>query len=96
MTGEMHSIKQNGHDSNDDHWPIHAAIAKATNGTLRPFDVYQGPYITDGKNRLWVTPNDEFPDYECHIYNETNEKLSEPFSYNDLDLIDLFVDQVIA
>ena len=100
MTGEMNSIQQDGHDSNDEYWPIHAAVAKITGGTLRPFDVYQGPYISSGNNRLWIVPSDNFPDIECRIYNETNEKLSDPFSYqighDDLDFIDHFISQVLT
>jgi hypothetical protein len=49
MTGEMSYINnETGIDSNGESWPIHLAIAKAVNGTLRPFDSYQGPYISVG------------------------------------------------
>ena len=49
MTGEMSYINpETGVDSNGECWPIHLAIAKAIGGTLKPFDVYQGPYIAVG------------------------------------------------
>jgi len=48
MTGEMSWINQDGLDSNGEEWTFHAAIAKAVGGTLKPFDVYQGPYIAVG------------------------------------------------
>jgi|TARA_R100001530_G_C4231517_1_gene132776 hypothetical protein len=55
MTGEMSWINQDGEDSNGDEWRTHAAVAKAVGGTLRPFDVYQGPYISLPKGgRLWL------------------------------------------
>ena len=52
MTGEMHSITQKGIDSNGDSWPTHAAIARAVKGKLKPFDVYQGPYIVVGHDMI--------------------------------------------
>jgi hypothetical protein len=49
MTGEMFYINpETGEDSNGECWPIHLAIAQAVGGTLKPFDVYQGPYIAVG------------------------------------------------
>jgi hypothetical protein len=49
MTGEMHHINpKTGKDSNGDIWPLHAKIAQELNGEIKPFDVYQGPYIVFG------------------------------------------------
>jgi len=48
MTGEMSWIDQNGEDSNGNNWPLHAAIAKELGGIIKPFDVYQGPYVVFG------------------------------------------------
>lgn len=48
MTGEMNAINQDGLDSNGESWPVHAAVAKAVGGVLKPFDSYQGPYISIG------------------------------------------------
>lgn len=57
MTGEMGFIDQDGNDCNGDCYSTHAAIAKALNGTLKPFDVYQGPYISIGDDvRLGSAP----------------------------------------
>jgi len=51
MTGEMSYINtETGIDSNGEHWPIQHAIAKAIGGELKPFDSYQGPYITVGRH----------------------------------------------
>lgn len=50
MTGEMHWINQDGVDSNGDAWPLHAIVARAVGGELKPFDSYQGPYIVVGKD----------------------------------------------
>lgn len=50
MAGEMHSINQDGLDSNGEMWETHAAVAKAVGGKLVPFDVYQGPYILVGED----------------------------------------------
>jgi hypothetical protein len=56
MTGEMHRIDQDtGIDSNGDGWPLHLAIAKHTGGELRPFDVYQGPYIQTSAGKIWIS-----------------------------------------
>jgi len=51
MTGEMYWIdEETGQDSNGDVYELHAAIAKAIGGQLKPFDKYQGPYIVIGKD----------------------------------------------
>ena len=49
MTGEMHYIDpKTGEDSNGETWPLHAKIAQELNGEIKPFDVYQGPYVVIG------------------------------------------------
>ena len=48
MTGEMLFITQDGTDQDGDVWHIHAEVAKAVGGKLKPFDKYQGPYISIG------------------------------------------------
>lgn len=48
MTGEMAWINQDGVDSNGETWEVHAAVASAIGGKLKPFDAYQGPYIVIG------------------------------------------------
>ena len=50
MTGEMAYINQEGLDSNGECWDLHAAIAQACGGELKPFDSYQGPYISIGSD----------------------------------------------
>ena len=88
MTGEMHSINQDGEDSNGESWPLHAAIAKAVGGELRPFDVYQGPYILvdsldyQGAKRLWISTEDGVI---CQVWREDNEALSDPFWGEDIE-----------
>ena len=54
MTGEVSWIKANGEDSRGDHYPVHAAVAKALRAPLRPFDVYIGPYIATKKGWLFL------------------------------------------
>lgn len=43
MTGEMFSS-----DLTPETYPLHFAIAKALGGEVKPFDVYQGPYVVIG------------------------------------------------
>jgi len=51
MTGEMIYIDQEtGEDQDGNVWIYHLAIAKALGGTLKPFDMYQGPYIVFGED----------------------------------------------
>ena len=90
MTGEM--LKS---EVTREEYPMWFEIADAVNGTVEPFDHYQGPYISVGKDirvgnepyaiapqglgvvRLWIVSEDS---YTATIYNEANEKHSEPFS----------------
>ena len=68
MAGEMSSPVDR------DEWPLHAAIADELEGDLRPFDVYQGPFVLvetkQGTAKLWVSPADEFPDILTVVYRE--------------------------
>lgn len=58
MIGEMCQIDPvTATEPNGTEWPIHAAIAKAVGGTVRPFDQYQGPYIVIGSDvRIGTRP----------------------------------------
>jgi len=47
MAGEMTCVHSG-------EWPIHKAVADALGGQLRPFDQYQGPYITWKGKRLFI------------------------------------------
>jgi hypothetical protein len=93
-TGEM---TQSEADSPEE-WPIHHAIAQALGGKVKAFDVYQGPYILIGSEirgegvyapafpqagtvRLWV--QSEGDGGLLTVYNEENEKQSEPFAWDD-------------
>jgi len=78
MTGEMAWIKPDGTDSNGDCWPIHASIARQLKGELRPFDVYQGPYIKVGRAKLWVCGFDDAFGYTFTIYREDTDTVSKP------------------
>jgi len=79
MTGEMSWIDQDGTDQDGDCWYIHAAIAKALGGELHHFDKYQGPYIRVGADKLWITPDDDSPEYAARIYNESTGFASSSF-----------------
>ena len=84
MTGEMSTL-----DLKD--YPHMQKVADAMNAELRPFDQYQGPYISGKGFKLWIVPNDE--NCKCcgqqvyagyHWYNESNGKRSqEIFSLED-------------
>lgn len=88
MTGEM-----TARDCTPDAYPLHFAIAEAVGGTVRPFDIYQGPYVLIGKDiRLGTEPYcycpphmgvvrlwiDDDPD-GCIVYNEATGANSPPF-----------------
>ena len=95
MTGEMFA-----HDVTPEAFPLHFAVANALDGHVKPFDVYQGPYICIGQDtragaepyqlcvqnlgvvRLWVIRDETTGDI---IYNEANDKQSEPFPFDDVD-----------
>jgi len=95
-TGEMTQAELDA--SGREEWPLHYAIADALGGVVRPFDQYQGPYVTfEGKDirqgrepyavaprmpgivRLWISVDDG--DLGT-VYNEENEKTSQPFDLN--------------
>ena len=51
MAGEMCFIDpKTGEDDSGNIWNYHAAIARATNGIIKPFDQYQGPYVVIGND----------------------------------------------
>lgn len=89
MTGEMGSIDKNGVDSNGDSWPIHASIARQLKGELRPFDVYQGPYIyvqrPERNYKFWIIAADtdgDSADYtHVRVYEQYRDRASEPFYF---------------
>lgn len=80
MTGEMHKS-----EVTRDAFPTHFAIADALDGEVRPFDQYQGPYILIRGARLWVIFEEGM---FATIYNEANEKQSEPFLVMSSDVAD--------
>jgi len=100
MAGEMSWIKQDGTDSDGNVWETHAAIAKAVGGYLRPFDQYQGPYITVGGDVVVGIPPYGVPaqhlgvvrlwlcndeDGLCYIYREDIDKSSFAFFCGNTD-----------
>lgn len=60
MTGEMTYIDQDGYDQDGECWFIHAAIARAVGGTLKPFDKYQGCYILVGGGEIVINENSPY------------------------------------
>jgi len=84
MTGEMNYINQNGIDSNGEVWGLHAALAEACGGELKPFDSYQGPYIsiTGTSAKLWLVEDNQDLSGYAHVYREDTEE------YADFDLSD--------
>ena len=98
MTGEMNFIDQDGNDSNGDSWPLHAAIAKELGGVIKPFDVYQGPYVVFGEDvRIGCAPYAIAPSNMgvkrlwllsddgcvCQWYREDTDDLSWSFWWDD-------------
>jgi len=98
MTGEMYAITQDGVSEDGERWPLHAAVARATGGTLKPFDRYQGPYIVMGEDvRAGIPPYDApvllvgvkrlwiLSDRygRATIYREDTDETSEPFEWDD-------------
>ena len=94
----MYSIGQDGIDSNGDHWPLHAAVARELGGEIKPFDVYQGPYVVIGGDvRVGDAPYavavqglgvvrlwlSSDDGYFCQWYNEATGRASEEFPYHD-------------
>ena len=96
MTGEMSWIDEKGNDSNGDCYELHAKVAEAIGGKLRPFDVYQGPYIVVGEDytmgqrpyklpcigsiRLWLLGEEGFFTW----YREDTETESNVFWEKDI------------
>ncbi len=72
MTGEMSKA-----DVTEEAFPVHFAIAAACGGTVKPFDVYQGPYIlTPTGERLFLSTDDGY--WVC-VWNERTNELSTYF-----------------
>lgn len=96
MTGEMHYIDpKTGEDSNGETWYLHAKLAQELNGEIKPFDVYQGPYVVIGAD---VTVG--FPPYAMPIHLPgivrlwIGENEQGSFVYReDIDQIALFWDE---
>lgn len=91
MAGEMFAS-----DVTREAWPLHFAIADAFNGTVKPFDQYQGPYVSIGEDiRVGNDPYAYAPRIPGivrlwiiteegevgQVYNEDNEKTSSPFFF---------------
>lgn len=95
MTGEMFKD-----EVTQESYPVHFAVADSLGGTVEPFDQYQGPYVLVGSDvragrepyqtaprglgviRLWIVMGD---DGLVHVYNEANDRESEPFPWGDSD-----------
>jgi hypothetical protein len=54
MAGEMSKD-----DLNKEEYPLHFAVAEKLGGTVEPFDVYQGPYVSLPGRRLFLMPDPE-------------------------------------
>ena len=84
MTGEMGYINpETGEDSNGNIYSTHLAIAKEFGGDLKPFDVYQGPYIgLQNGEKLWIIDDEQ--GLGCRVYRERTETMSNTFHYEDI------------
>ena len=72
MTGEMHKS-----EVTREAFPTHFAIADALNGEVRPFDQYQGPYVSVFGGKLFLQVEDN--EVEATVVNTKNGKQSDPF-----------------
>ena len=83
MTGEM--CKE---EVTREAYPAHFAMADGLNSEVKPFDQYQGPFVQVPGARLWLSSEDGA---EGYVYNENNDKKSEPFwlHYKDPDTLPL-------
>lgn len=80
MTGEMGWIKPNGEASNGECYSLHASVARAMRGKLRPFDSYIGPYIKVPAGRLWLTSEDGEVGTACLWPDGIAPAYAEPFT----------------
>jgi hypothetical protein len=73
MAGEMSAS-----EVTPENYPLYFAIANHFGGEVKPFDQYQGPYIAlrNPVAKLWLISDDGV---FFKVYNENNEKQSEPF-----------------
>ncbi len=72
MTGEM-----NKSEVTREAFPLHFNVARKFKGEVRPFDVYQGPYVfISGKGRYWLCSDNGIAAY---WYDQSREKMSELF-----------------
>ena len=88
MTGEMASIDKHGTDSNGDHWPLHARVARRLRCKLRPFDKYTGPYIAHPAGKIFLSMDTAWEGTAClwpgGIAPAFRKPLvSAPFAWND-------------
>jgi len=69
MTGEM-----SREEVTPEAYPLHFAVAESLNGTVHPFDQYQGPFVQTKHGRLWITSEDG---WVFRVYNERTDKMSD-------------------
>ena len=92
MAGEMSWIDPvTGETGDGEVYSLHAAIARELHGIVKPFDVYQGPYVLIGSEfrdsgvyaplvdrqavRLWIGEIDG----STRVYREDTDTWSDPF-----------------
>lgn len=87
MTGEMHKS-----EVTKESYPCHFAVAEKYQGTVEPFDQYQGPYVhIPGKGRFWLSSDDGMLAY---WYDESNHIASHPFVSDDEDALAFFTHMI--
>jgi hypothetical protein len=80
--------EQSAEDLTREEWPMWYAIADALGGTVEPFDVYQGPYISvPGENgRLFIVTEDGV---WGQVWNEATQQSSSQFDMeNENEAVD--------
>ena len=91
MAGEMFKATR-------EEWPSHYAIADAVGGEVKPFDVYQGPYVVVGGDvRIGNAPYAMAPSHlgivrlwitDEGVYREDTDTLTPCFVYDDACIVE--------
>jgi hypothetical protein len=77
MTGEM-----SRDEVTRESYPLHFALGDKLGGTVRPFDQYQGPFLSSPRGVFWLISGDG---YHCRWYEGNGSLVSESFAYDDSD-----------
>lgn len=69
MTGEMSKADL----TEDGEWGLYVKTAKILDCEIKPFDVYQGPYLLYKHHKLWFS-NSQTAEWDHGIYDDDTDK----------------------